>query len=100
MYVLLKLDDERKVLLMEIRRPDYKSISTLVVVHKHHKTFESVHKKLVWRIIHSLIENRGSWNREQLNSDEKYNFSFMKHTKIVSISWAKRISIKIQQLCG
>ncbi|MED2869647.1 hypothetical protein P4268_00320 [Bacillus thuringiensis] len=100
MYVLLKMDDEREVLLIEMGRPDYKSISTLVVVHKHHKMFGSVHKKLVWRVIHSLIENRGSWNREQLNSDEKYNFFFMKHTKTVSISWAKRISIKIQQLRG
>ena len=44
MYVLLKVDDEREVLLIEMGRPDYKSISTLVVVSKQSKNFESLHK--------------------------------------------------------
>lgn len=95
-YVLLKMDDEREVLLIEVGRPDYKSISTLVVVPKYNEAFESVHKRLVWRVIQSLIENRGSWNREQLNQDRAYNFSFMKHTKTISGLWAKRIYMKIQ----
>lgn len=96
MYVLLKMDDEREVLVIEMGRPDYKSISTLVVVPKYNEAFGSVHKRLVWRVIQSLIENRGSWNREQLKQDRIYNFSFMKHTKTISGLWAKRIYMKIQ----
>ncbi|WNV20004.1 Tn7-like element transposition protein TnsE [Bacillus sp. SI2] len=98
MYVLLKMDDEREFLVIEMGRPDYKSISTLVVIPKYDKTFESVHKGLVWRVIQSLIENRGSWNREQLNQDRIYKFSFMKHTKTVSRIWANRIYMKLGDL--
>ncbi|PDM38534.1 hypothetical protein CMV37_02130 [Bacillus cereus] len=98
MYVLLKVDDEREVLLIEMGRPDYKSISTLVVVSKQSKNFESLHKKLVWRVIHLLIDNRGSWNREKLNQDRMYNFCFMKHTNGIAKFWGERLGKRIKGL--
>lgn len=47
MYVLLKVYDEREVLLIEMGRLHYKSISTLVVEPNYNNNFGSLNKKLV-----------------------------------------------------
>ncbi|WP_242264155.1 hypothetical protein [Bacillus cereus group sp. BfR-BA-01400] len=59
MYVLLKVDDEREILLIEMGQPDYKSISTIAITPRYYKTFGSMYKKLVRVVIHFLIKNRG-----------------------------------------
>lgn len=82
----------KPVFILEIARPDQRSLSTLIVQFNDGKGRDD-EEKSIHKLLHGLVFNSGSWRKEQL---QRLSHAKLRHTNTFPNHWAERVYGKLR----
>ncbi|MDC3424332.1 Tn7-like element transposition protein TnsE [Aquibacillus sp. 3ASR75-11] len=93
--VSIRRKGEKPIHILEIARPDQRSLSTLIVILNKKGNRKKEEEEQIQQLLAGLVFNSGNWRKYQLN---KLSHVKLKHTSKSPEQWAERVIAKVSYL--